>query len=422
MSAARRFNVWSFRTTLAAILLVQLRLPLSFGQSQGSNQQNKAMSEAVDTQFVGQSNDFAIKLFQQVSAQNAGENVVISPFSISACLSLAAMGAGGLTAEQMFTGLNYGSAASAKSTVADNYRRLLTRLESDSTVNVANKIYVMQNYGIKSAFNAIATNSFRSEAESVDFSQSEAAAKTINGWVESKTNNKIKDLISPDSLDDLSRMVLVNAVHFKGTWAYQFNPQLTRPFPFWTSETESRDVPMMNLKKDFAYNNFEDQGFSALELTYSGSDMTMLVLLPNERTGLAALEQKLPSLNFSELTAKMHKQEVEVFLPKFKIEFTRDLNEDLKKLGMDRMFSDSAEFPDLLEQDEPLKVSKVVHKAFIEVNEEGTEAAAATGMLFMACSMIISEPRIFKADHPFIYTLVSREKGVVFIGRTAKLT
>lgn len=376
------------------------------------------MSEAVDKQFVGQSNEFAIKLFQLVSAQNAGENVVISPFSISACLSLAAMGAGGLTADQMFTGLNYGSAGTAKSVVADNYRRLLTRLDSDSTVNVANKIYVMQNYAIKSAFNAIATESFRSEAESVDFGQNVAAAKTINDWVESKTNNKIKDLISPDSLDDLSRMVLVNAVHFKGTWTYQFNPQLTRPFPFWTSETESREVPMMNIKKEFAYNNFEAQGFSALELTYGGSDMTMLLLLPNERTGLAALEQKLPSLNLAELTTKMHKQEVEVFLPKFKIEFSRDLNDDLKALGMERMFSDSAEFPNLLEQDEPLKVSKVVHKAFIEVNEEGTEAAAATGMVMMLRCMPMHP--YFTVDHPFLYML-RHQQQIYFVGRTVKV-
>uniref|UniRef100_A0AAG5D4W5 Serpin domain-containing protein n=1 Tax=Anopheles atroparvus TaxID=41427 RepID=A0AAG5D4W5_ANOAO len=380
------------------------------------------MADTVDTQFVGQSNEFAIKLYKQVSAQNAGENVVISPFSISACLSLAAMGAGGLTAEELFTGLHYGAtAAGAKSTVADNYRRLMARLDTDRTVNVANKIYVQQGFSVKGAFNTIATDSFRSEAETVDFAQNTAAAKTINGWVESKTNNKIKDLISPDSLDDSSRMVLVNAVHFKGTWTYQFDPTLTRPFPFWTSETESRDVPMMNIKKHFAYNNFEEDGFSALELTYGGSDMTMLLLLPNERTGLAALEEKLPSLNLAELTTKMHKQEVEVFLPKFKIDFSRDLNEDLKALGMSRMFSDAAEFPDLLEGNEPLKVSKVVHKAFIEVNEEGTEAAAATAAVVRMKRAMPPRRVQFVVDRPFLYVLLlSGARQTAFIGRLAK--
>ncbi|XP_041773794.1 serine protease inhibitor 42Dd-like isoform X3 [Anopheles merus] len=374
-------------------------------------------SSSLDAQFVSQSNSFATKLYQRISAKHAGENVVISPFSISACLSLAAMGAGGLTAEQMYSVLEFG-APDRKQTVADNYRRLMERLATDSTVNVANKIYVMQNYAVKGAFNAIATGSFRSEAESVNFAESAAAAKKINGWVEEKTNNKIKDLISPDALDELSRMVLVNAVHFKGTWTYQFDPSLTRPFPFWLSETESRDVPMMNIKKHFAFNNFEELGFSALELTYGGSDMTMMLLLPNERMGLTALEEKLPTLNLAELAGKMHKQEVEVFLPKFKIEFTRDLNEDLQALGMERMFSDSAEFPDLLEQNEPLKVSKVVHKAFIEVNEEGTEAAAATGMIMMMRCMPMHP--YFTVDHPFLYVL-RHQQMVYFVGRVAKI-
>uniref|UniRef100_A0A1Y9H1X4 Serpin domain-containing protein n=1 Tax=Anopheles dirus TaxID=7168 RepID=A0A1Y9H1X4_9DIPT len=375
-------------------------------------------SNTPNAQFVAQSNNFAVKLYQQVSAKNVGENVVISPFSISACLSLAAMGAGGLTAEEMYSVLQFGS-PKEKQTVADNYRQLMARLSTDSTVNVANKIYVMQNYAVKSAFNAIATDNFRSEAEQVNFAESAVAAKKINGWVEQKTNNKIKDLISPDSLDEQSRMVLVNAVHFKGTWTYQFDPTMTRPFPFWLSETESRDVPMMNIKKHFAYNNFEEHGFSALELTYGGSDMTMLLLLPNERMGLAALEEKLPSLNLAELTTKMHKQEVEVFLPKFKIEFMRDLNDDLTALGMGRMFTDAAEFPDLLEDSEPLKVSKVVHKAFIEVNEEGTEAAAATAAVVRVKRSIVLRHKV-RADHPFVYILMGgASQQALFIGRIA---
>ncbi|XP_052898415.1 antichymotrypsin-2-like isoform X3 [Anopheles moucheti] len=421
------YGLRRYGSPLPVLLLQLLASSLSI-QAQFTNQpeiinnllHTMADSSNVDAQFVGQSNSFATKLYQKISAQNVGENVVVSPFSISACLSLAAMGAGGLTAEEMYSVLEFGT-PKEKETVADNYRRLMTRLASDSTVNVANKVYVMQNYNVKSTFNAIATESFQSEAEAVNFAENAVAAKKINGWVESKTNNKIKDLISPDALDELTRMVLVNAVHFKGTWTYQFDSSLTRPFPFWVSETESRQVPMMNIKKHFAYNNFEQHNFAALELTYSGSDMTMLILLPHERTGLAALEEKLPSLNLAELTTQMHKQEVEVFLPKFKIEFTRDLNDDLKALGMGRMFSDSAEFPDLLEQNDPLKVSKVVHKAFIEVNEEGTEAAAATGMIMATFCMIISEPVKFVADHPFVYALMSREKNVFFLGKACKM-
>ncbi|XP_052872426.1 antichymotrypsin-2-like isoform X2 [Anopheles cruzii] len=382
---------------------------------------NSLTMATVDAQFVQQSNDFAVQLYRQVSSKSTGENVVISPFSVSACLSLVAQGAAGLTADELFGGLRYGK-ADRKQQVAESYRRLMERLSTDKTMNVANKVYVMEKFKVKSSFNAVAADSFKSEAQELNFAQNVAAAKTINGWVEGKTNNKIKDLIAPDVLDDLTRMVLVNAVHFKGTWTYQFDPASTRPMPFWLSATESREVPMMNIKKHFAYNNFEDKGFSALELTYSGSDVTMLVLLPNERTGLAALEAQLPSLNLAELASQMHKQEVEVFLPKFKIEFSLDLNDDLTELGMGRMFTDAAEFPDLLETNEPLKVSKVIHKAFIEVNEEGTEAAAATGMVMTAYCMIISKPITFKADHPFVYALLSREKGLYFVGKMSKST
>ncbi|XP_049546262.1 antichymotrypsin-2-like isoform X2 [Anopheles darlingi] len=371
---------------------------------------------SIDAQFVQQSNDFAVQLYKQVSAKNAGQNVVISPLSISGCLSLAAMGAGGLTAEELFGGLRYGK-ADRKQQVAESYGRLMQRLATDKTIAMANKLYVKEGYQVKSSFNEVASGSFQSEAQALNFTQNVEAAKTINDWVEGKTNKKIQDLIAPDMLDDLTRMVLVNAVYFKGTWAYQFDPARTRPMPFWISATESRDVPMMNIKKHFAYNNFEDKGFSALELTYNGSGVTMLVLLPNERDGLAALEEKLPSLNLAEITSQLHKQEVEVFLPKFKIEFSLDLNDDLTELGMGRMFSDAAEFPDLLEGNEPLKVSKVVHKAFIEVNEEGTEAAAATGMAIMAMCLIISEPLVFKADHPFLYALLSPEKSAYFLGK-----
>ncbi|XP_050092124.1 serine protease inhibitor 42Dd-like isoform X1 [Anopheles aquasalis] len=375
------------------------------------------MAATIDAQFVQQSNDFAVQLYKQVSAKNAGQNVVISPLSISGCLSLAAMGAGGLTAEELFAGLRYGK-ADQRQQVAESYGRLMQRLASDKTLAMANKLFVKEGYKVKSSFNEVATGSFQSEAQALNFAQNVESAKTINDWVEGKTNNKIKDLIAPDMLDDLTRMVLVNAVYFKGTWTYQFDPARTRPMPFWISATESLDVPMMNIKKHFGYNNFEDKGFSALELTYNGSDVTMLVLLPNERDGLAALEEKLPSLNLAEITSQLYKQEVEVFLPKFKIEFSLDLNDDLTELGMGRMFTDSAEFPELLEGNEPLKVSKVVHKAFIEVNEEGTEAAAATGMIMMLRCLPMHP--YFTADHPFVYFL-RHQQQIYFAGRMAKI-
>ncbi|XP_062707988.1 serine protease inhibitor 42Dd isoform X8 [Aedes albopictus] len=369
------------------------------------------MAQTVDAQFVRKTNDFALDLYKQIIS-NEKKNVVISPFSISTCLSLAAMGAGGLTAEEMFRGLKYDPAQ--KSAIAESYGNVMTNLDGNKSLKIANKMYIMEKYSVKANFHEIAQKGFRSEAESVNFSDSTAAAKKINTWVEQKTNDKIKDLISPDSLDDMTRLVLVNAIHFKGTWTHQFNPASTRPMPFWISETDSVDVPMMNTKKHFKHGVFDDLGLAALEMTYNDSDVSMLILLPHERTGLTKLEENLQNIDISDMLTKMYSQEVEVFLPKFKIEFDLDLKETLEKLGMGTMFSDSADFSELLEQHDPLKVSKVVHKAFIEVNEEGAEAAAATGMIMMTRCMIIHP--YFTVDHPFLYILKQNDQ-MFFIGR-----
>ncbi|XP_050093787.1 antichymotrypsin-2-like [Anopheles aquasalis] len=401
-----------------------LAIVLVLGQTQQreiSDRNFQGISDLSDNKFVQQSNVFATQLYKQVSAQASDGNVVFSPHSISACLSLAAMGAGGLTADEMFGGLRYGK-SDQKQQVADWYGRLMNRLANDTSIVLANKLYVKEEFNVKRSFKEVATTRFQSDVQKINFAQNEIATKTINDWVERKTNNKIKDLISANSLNDLTRMVLANAVYFKGNWKYQFETTDTRPMRFWSSDTQSRDVPMMYIQEYFAYKNFTMKGFSALELSYSGERMSMLVLLPNKRDGLAALEKRISALfgNLVELRKQMKKKEVKVYLPKFKIDFTLDLNDALTKLGMGRMFSDEAEFPDLLESDEALKVSKAVHKAFIEVNEEGTEAAAATGIYMVPLSYpppTLPPIMEFKADHPFIYALLSQDKGVYFIGK-----
>lgn len=372
------------------------------------------MSEVIDAQFVSKTNDFALELYKQIIS-NEKKNVVISPFSISTCLSFAAMGAAGLTADEMFSVLKYGSAAD-KASVTVNYGKVMASLDENKSLKIANKMYIMEKFSVKQNFQEMASKGFRSEAEELNFKENTAAAKTINSWVEQKTNDKIKDLISPDALDESTRMVLVNAIHFKGTWTHQFNPDSTRPMPFWVSATESIDVPMMNTKKHFKHGVFDELELAALELTYNDSDVSMLILLPHERDGLSKLEDKLLSLDIPDMMTKMHSQEVEVFLPKFKIEFDLDLKDTLEKLGMGTMFTDNADFSELLDQSDPLKVSKVVHKAFIEVNEEGAEAAAATGMIMMAMCYI--QPVEFVANRPFYFSLFNRKQNlVIFNGR-----
>jgi serpin B len=185
---------------------------------------------------------------------------------------------------------------------------------------------------VKKSFADVATKSFNSEAQPLDFSKNEDAAKSINNWVEEKTNNKIKDLIASDSLDSDTRMVLVNAIHFKGTWVYQFDPKDTFKGPFYLNEKDTATVDFMKIKKHFKYGVMEDLDASAIELPYKDSNISMVIILPNSKTGLAALESKLTSIDINELSSRMYSQEVNVEIPKFKVEFDIELNEPLKKV------------------------------------------------------------------------------------------
>lgn len=338
-------------------------------------------------------------------------------------MGLAAQGSQGATFDQIKSTLHMTGNQEA---IADQFGASQLELAKNTgkvTLNVANKVYVKNNYELKPAFKEVAEKKFNSEGESVDFADSVPTAAKINGWVETKTNSKIKDLIKPDSLDTDTRLVLVNAIYFKGNWRNQFKEENTYKDKFWTSEDKSIDVDMMHIKADFKFGTFEDLDATALEMPYNDSDISFLVLLPNKRTGLKDLEAKLKTINLADLTSNMYKSEVEVSLPKFRSEYEIELTEPLKEvcmtftslcrpdpdsteftnifnihhippprkfnwlieichrfqLGLKKIFED-ADFSNMLTSPEPLQVSSIVHKAFIEVNEQGAEAAAATGM------------------------------------------
>lgn len=241
------------------------------------------------------------------------------------------MGAKGVTAAEMAAGMNYenpepNAVAAKVGGVAKSYQA------EGSPVSIANKVYVMNGYEVKSEFKELATKSFDSEAESVNFGENEAAAKNINGWVEDKTKNKIKDLIDPSVLDGLTRMVLVNAIYFKGSWAKQFNKERTEKADFWTSETDKKQVDMMFVKDHFRYASIPELDATAIELPYANSSLVMLVILPNEKTGLAKVESGLANVDLAEISSRMHKTEVNVYMPKFKVEYDLTLNKPLQKV------------------------------------------------------------------------------------------
>lgn len=272
--------------------------------------------------------DFTTNLYQVLSRKEG--NLIFSPISAHTVLSLAYQGAAGSTAESFANTLKLPNAALAK----DGYKNVIEALNNvqNVTLHVANKIYAKTGYKLKPTFNEVARNSFYSEVEQVNFDDRANAAKTINSWVEQKTQDKIKDLISPDSLDTLTRLVLVNAIYFKGNWADKFDKSKTKKQPFYLNDSEKIDVDMMHITKKFRYGESSDLDAKLLELPYENRELSLLIILPNQRNGIQGLESKLSSVDITSLTSGMYSAEVNVALPKFKIESKIDLKDALKEV------------------------------------------------------------------------------------------
>ncbi|XP_011183020.2 antichymotrypsin-2 isoform X3 [Zeugodacus cucurbitae] len=382
--------------------------------SMSSHEQTMAQRE-----FASKSTEFAMKLFNFMHNKDPTKNIIYSPFSIQTCVGMARIGAVGETAAELDRGL--GLPSNDVTAIANSFHNVLDTYKDSPILMMANKIYVKQGYSIKKEFNEIASAKFFSSADSINFGDSTNAANTINKWIESKTNNIIKDLITPDAVTDDTRVVLVNAIYFKGEWKYQFPDYATFDDDFYLNEVDKVQVPMMNVKEKFGYGVISELDATVLEMPYKDSDLSMVVILPNSRTGLASLQEKLKDFNLSDITQHLQETKVIVKFPKFKAEYNIELNDALKNLGMGRMFSNNAEFDNMLESHEPLQVSKVVHKAYIEVNEVGTEAAGASAMRGLMCSRHFNTSPIFNADRPFIYLIRSGGHGVpLFVGHFMK--
>ncbi|XP_017838180.1 serine protease inhibitor 42Dd isoform X2 [Drosophila busckii] len=364
---------------------------------------------------------FSVNMYNKLSLMKPNENVVFSPFSIQSCAAMARLGAEGETAAELDRGL--GLVSTDERQIAESFHQVISAYEKSDILRIANKIYVMQGYNLRAQFNELLSKQFLSGAENVDFSRNAEAAGKINTWVEQQTNHLIKDLVPASALDGFTRLVLVNAIHFKGNWVHEFPAHATRNDKFHLNNVDSIDVPMMNVKARFRYANLPNLDASALEMPYKDSDLSMLIVLPNTKTGLSQLEEKLRSTPISLITEQLRSTEVQVKLPKFKAEFQVELSEAFQQLGMTRMFSDNAQFGKMLTEPESLKVSAIIHKAFIDVNEQGTEAAAATGMVmcFASMPMFKPEPERFYADHAFNYYIINNQNVVLFAGREQKL-
>jgi serpin B len=364
-------------------------------------------------------NVFAFDLYNQLRAKEG--NVFFSPYSISTALAMTYAGARGDTAEEMAKALHI-------TLPPDELHRAEAALLAALTgagksrgyqLSIANALWGQQGYGFKEDYLKLTQTSYGAGLRQIDFAgNTEAARQAINAWVAKETQDKIKDLFQKGVLNANTRLVLTNAIYFKGDWASQFKKDLTREEEFQTG-TDKVKTPLMHQTARFKY--LDADGLQALELSYVGKELSMVVLLPKKVDGLAELEKSLSAEKVAGWLGKLREQEVVVALPKFKTTCEYSLKEPLAALGMMKAFGPTADFSGINGKKDDLFIQAVVHKAFVDVNEEGTEAAAATGIAVGVRAVPVRA--VFRADHPFVFLIRdTRNDSVLFLGRVTNPT
>ncbi|XP_047986736.1 alaserpin-like isoform X10 [Leguminivora glycinivorella] len=355
-------------------------------------------------------NVFTANMFTEVVKEQPGKSMVMSAFSVLQPLAQLAMASVGESHDQILKVIGLPNDNVTKIVFPKVSAQL--RAVKGVQLSMANKIYIPTGAEVKEDFAALSKSIFGSEFKNIDFTKNVPAAKEINSWVEDQTNHKIKDLVNADSLGADTRAVLVNALYFKGQWDKKFNEKLTSDQDFHVTKDKTVKVPMMYKKDDFKYAESEELDAKLLELPYKEKEASFLIVLPNEIDGLAALQEKLKDPTaLDKAVAQMREVEVNVHLPKFKIESTINLKNVLQKMGVTNLFDASkARLDNLLKNENGLFVSDAIQKAFIEVNEEGAEAAAANeyGVVMLSARLGYD----FMADSPFIYFIRIRAVNI----------
>jgi len=358
---------------------------------------------------------FAVDLYGKLRTREG--NVCFSPYSISTALAMTYGGARGETEKQMAQTLHFNLPADKLHPAFAALEASLNAVQQKGQVKlaVANSLWPQKGFKFLPDYLALCRKCYGTSIKPVDYLEhTEAARKTINDWVTSKTNRKIVELLKPGVLNNSNVLVLVNAIYFKGNWDSQFEARYTKDELFHVSSEKTVTTPLMRQTHDFRYAEFSDK--QILELPYVGGDLSMLVLLPRQADGLGNLEAELTVQNLAAWVAKLQSQKVAVSLPKFKITSEFSLKETLAALGMsDAFIYGRADFSGMDGRDD-LFISAVAHKAFVEINEEGTEAVAATAVMMGAGA---APPRmsVFRADHPFLFLIRDNRSGsILFLG------
>lgn len=359
---------------------------------------------------------FALELYHQLQTDSG--NLFYSPYCIIVALAMAYGGARGETEKQIADTLHLDlSQEQLHAAMASLEARLNSLQQANIQVRSANSLWPQKKYAFLESYLSLLKNQYGVQITPVDYDQAQAACQQINQWVAQKTENKIKDLLSPAQISTLTRLILINAIYFKGSWAKPFSKRRTQNMPFWLTSEKSINVPMMNQQDDFGYGETAD--LQILELPYAAHSLSMIILLPKQIDGLPTLEHNLSIENLDTWFSQLRPREVYVFLPKLKLSSGFDLGNILAAMGMGDAFDRyKANFSGMDGNEHWLYLSQVIHQAVVDVNEEGTEAVAVTRITSVAMSVPDDSPSLFRADHPFIFVIQDNTSGsVLFIGR-----
>lgn len=373
---------------------------------------------------------FALDLYAEMAKKKQGNNLFFSPYSLSSALAMTYAGAKGNTATQISKVLHFPQNQDFLHPAFRGLQKEMFEAHNKSSVEVqiANALWVQKDTSLKADFKTVLKEHYDAPPKRVDFQKdSENARLKINKWVKNKTKNKIKNLLQKGILNKTTRLVLVNAIYFKGQWARPFNTRDTKTRPFFVTNTQSVNVPMMTQKSYFNY--MENDKLQAVELAYANrgkqqklmpsyfsDNVSMIILLPKQRNGLAKLEKSLNPKALQDWLTYVRPMKLEVSIPKFKINAGIELSKTLAEMGMPDAFTDKADFSGINGKKD-LSLTSVIHKAFVSVDEKGTEAAGATAAVVGVRSIKPPPPR-FTANHPFIFLIRHKSSGsILFMGR-----
>jgi len=361
--------------------------------------------------LVDSLNKFSFEFYQKIS-ENKEDNIFFSPYSIFVALSMAYEGAHGNTATQMYNILNFFQNDSETQGSFGKIYNLLNQKQEGYRISTANAFWIQQNYPFLTEYINLLQNYYMAEANELDFSKNVEAARTINTWIENQTNGKIKDMIDPSALSEFTRLVLTNAIYFKGLWENPFDSKYTTKIDFKVDSSKTVKVDMMSLS-NCIFNYTETDDLQILKMPYKGNNLSMLVILPKENN-ISIADSSLNTLNIEDWNSRFDEIKINIDIPKFKFKTEYNLNNVLTKMGMVDAFSEiDADFSGM-DGKKSLFISDILHKAFVEVNEKGTEAAAATAVI-LTTSVVTNT---FNADHPFVFLIQHESTGaILFMGK-----